>query len=356
MTSPAEPQKAQQPEQAAAADGGAAKKAAPGKTSGPIVTAPESRGKIYENITQTIGNTPLVRLSKLKAKYGFEGDILLKLEFFNPLASVKDRMAFAMIEEAERTGKITPGKTVIVEPTSGNTGIGLAFIAAYKGYRLILTMPESMSLERRKMLRLFGAELVLTPTESGMKGAIERADFLLKEHKDSFMPMQFKNPANPQIHSETTAEEIWVDTQGKVDCFVAGVGTGGTITGVATALKQKNAELKSYAVEPEESAVISGEDPGPHKIQGIGAGFIPDNYNEKAVDGVLKVNSNEAMEMAREIARLEGIPVGISSGANIAAALKLAQSDAGKGKTIVTISCSIAERYISTALFEGLDD
>ena len=354
MTSPAEPQQAPQPEEAAA-EGAAKKKKAPAKTSGPIITDPDSRGKVYENILQTIGNTPLVKLGKLKAKYGFDADILLKLEFFNPLSSVKDRMAFAMVEEAERTGQIAPGKTVIVEPTSGNTGIGLAFVCAYKGYRLILTMPESMSLERRKMLRYLGAELVLTPTESGMKGAIERANFLMKEHKDSFMPMQFENPANPQIHLETTAEEIWNDTGGKVDVFIAGVGTAGTFTGVSQALKQKNADLTAYVVEPEESAVISGEEPSPHKIQGIGAGFVPDNLDKKLIDHVIKINSERAFEMAREVARLEGIPVGISTGANIAAALQAAQAEENKGKAIVTIGCSIAERYISTALFDGLD-
>ena len=321
----------------------------------PLRSNPESRGKIYDGILDVIGATPLIRMPKFKAKYNLEADILLKLEFFNPISSVKDRIAFAMIEAAERAGKITPGKTVLVEPTSGNTGIGLAFIAANKGYRLILTMPESMSIERRKMLRFFGAELVLTPTEKGMKGAIEQANVLMEKHEDSYMPGQFDNPANPQIHRETTALEIWNDTNGAADILVAGVGTGGTISGVSQVLKSKKPGFLSFAVEPEESPVISGGDPGPHKIQGIGAGFIPDNLNKKIMDGVIKVDSQTAIETAREVARLEGIPCGISTGANIAAARTVAQVPEHKGKMIVTIGCSIAERYISTPLFDGLD-
>lgn len=323
---------------------------------GAIFKAPEARGKIYDSILDTIGNTPLVRMPKLKAKYGLEADILLKLEFFNPVSSVKDRIAFGMIEAAEKAGKITPGKTVLVEPTSGNTGIALAFIGAQKGYRVILTMPESMSVERRKMLKLFGAELVLTPVERGTKGAVEAAEQLVKDTENAFMPGQFDNPANPQSHAETTAHEIWADTGGNVDIVVFGVGTGGTVSGVGKALKAKKPDLKAYAIEPEESAVISGEEPGPHKIQGIGTGFIPENFDKSVVDGVIKINSETAMNTAREMARLEGIPCGISSGANIAGALQVAQLPENKGKTIVTIACSMAERYISTALFDGIGE
>ncbi|MCB9983244.1 MAG: cysteine synthase A [Rhodospirillales bacterium] len=317
---------------------------------------PESRGKIYDHFLDTIGATPLVRVPKFKAKYGLEADILCKLEFFNPVSSVKDRIGFAMIEAAERAGKITPGKSVLIEPTSGNTGVSLAFVAAAKGYRLILTMPESMSLERRKMLRYLGAELVLTPTEKGMKGAIEQAKHILAEHENAFMPSQFDNPANPQIHSETTAVEIWNDTDGGADILVAGVGTGGTISGISRVLRAKKAEFKAYAVEPAESPVISGGDPGPHKIQGIGAGFVPENLDTTLIDGVIQVSSEEAITMAREVARLEGIPCGISSGAAMAAAKKVAQMPENKGKQIVVILASIAERYISTALFEDLED
>ncbi len=328
----------------------------PAASSGkPLKAEAESRGKVYDNILGTIGNTPLVRVPKFMEKYGLEADILLKLEFFNPISSVKDRIAFGMIEEAEQAGKITAGKTVLIEPTSGNTGIGLAFVAAQKGYRLILTMPESMSIERRKMLLFMGAELVLTPAETGMKGAIERAGQLIEEHEDSFMPGQFDNPANPQIHRETTALEIWDDTGGKVDVLVSGVGTGGTITGVSQVLKQKNPEFKTYAVEPEESPVISGGEPGPHKIQGIGPGFIPGNLDMKLIDATVKINSETAIETAREIARLEGIPCGISSGAAMAAAKAVAQMPESKGKQIVVIIPSIAERYISTALFDNLE-
>lgn len=317
---------------------------------------PESRGHVYGNILETIGNTPVVRVSKFMEKYGLEADILAKLEFFNPVASVKDRIAFGMIEAAERAGQITPGKTTLIEPTSGNTGIGLAFVAASKGYKLILAMPESMSIERRKMLRFYGAELVLTPAEKGMKGAIEKANELLAETPDSFMPAQFDNPANPQIHSETTAHEIWTDTAGAADILISGVGTGGTLTGISRVLKQKKEGFRTYAVEPKDSPVISGGEPGPHKIQGIGAGFIPSNLDKSLVDGAVQVTNEQAFEFARELAQLEGIPAGISSGAAMAAAIEVARMPENKGKTIVVILASFAERYISTALFDGLGD
>lgn len=325
------------------------------KDIGPLFPALKPRGMVYENILETIGATPLVRLSKFKEKYGLEADILAKLEFFNPVASVKDRIGFAMIEAAEREGKLIPGKTVIVEPTSGNTGIALAFVCAYKGYRLILAMPESMSLERRKMLRYFGAELALTPAEKGMKGAIEKAQKIMEEHESSFMPSQFSNPYNTQIHVETTAEEIWVDTAGKVDVIVAGVGTGGTITGVSKALKAKKDSIRCYAVEPKDSPLLSGGNPGPHKIQGIGAGFIPDLVDVEKFDGIVQVSNEDTFTIAREVARLEGIPCGISSGAALWAAIEVARMPENKGKTIVVMLASFAERYISTALFDGLD-
>lgn len=314
----------------------------------------EVRGRIYDNILQTIGATPVVRLPRLTEKYGLEAEVLAKLEFFNPVASVKDRIAFGMIESAERAGKITPGKTTLIEPTSGNTGIGLAFVAAAKGYRLILTMPESMSIERRKMLAFYGAELVLTPAEGGMPGAIAKAKELVEADENAFSPGQFDNPANPQIHRETTAEEIWADTDGKVDILVSGVGTGGTLTGTSQVLKSRKDGFKTYAVEPEDSPVISGGEPGPHKIQGIGAGFIPAILETDLIDDVVKITNDESFEMAREIAQLEGIPGGISSGAAIAAAIKVAQMPENKGKQIVAIIPSFAERYISTPLFEDL--
>lgn len=333
-----------------------APKAEAPKASGQVLRPDaESRGKVYDSILDTIGNTPLVRVPKFSQKYGLEAEILAKLEFFNPVASVKDRIGFAMIEDAEKAGKITPGKTVLIEPTSGNTGIALAFVAASKGYRLILTMPESMSLERQKMLKFYGAELVLTPAEKGMKGAIERAEELTKEHEDSFSPGQFVNPANPQIHRETTALEIWNDTNGEADILVSGVGTGGTLTGTSQVLKKNKPGFKTYAVEPEESPVISGGDPAPHKIQGIGAGFIPDILDTNLIDDTVKVSSATAIETAREMARLEGIPCGISSGAAFAAAREIAKMPENKGKKIVVIIPSFAERYISTALFEDLD-
>ncbi|MCW5749054.1 MAG: cysteine synthase A [Alphaproteobacteria bacterium] len=314
---------------------------------------PEFRGRIYDSIIDTIGATPLVRLKKLAAKHNVSAEIIGKLEFFNPLASVKDRIGRAMIEAAEKAGHITPGKSTLVEPTSGNTGIGLAFVAAAKGYRLILTMPESMSIERRKMLKFLGAEIELTPREKGMRGAIARAEELLKTTPDSFMPQQFANAANPEIHRRTTAEEIWRDTGGKLDIFVSGVGTGGTVTGVGEVLKPRLPHLKVYAVEPEDSAVLSGGTPGPHPIQGIGAGFVPDILNRGVIDGILRVANSSAFAISREVAALEGLPVGISSGAALSAALELGQKPENAGKRIVVIIPSFAERYLSTALFDG---
>ncbi len=315
----------------------------------------EARGRIYNSILDTIGATPMVRVSNFTKKYNIKADILAKLEFFNPVASVKDRIGFAMIEAAEKAGRITPGKTVLIEPTSGNTGISLAFVAARKGYSLILTMPESMSIERRKMLRFLGAQLVLTPKEKGMSGAISKAAELLEEYEDSYTLGQFDNPANPQIHSETTAEEIWIDTKGKADILISGVGTGGTLTGVSRILKERNPDFKSYAVEPEESPVIEGGQPGPHKIQGIGAGFIPSNLDLNLIDGAVSINSETAIATAKEIAKLDAIPCGISSGAAFAAAKKVALRDENKGKQIVVIVPSFAERYITSPLFEGIE-
>ncbi|WP_342167262.1 cysteine synthase A [Methylobacterium sp. SD21] len=310
-------------------------------------------GRIYGSITETIGNTPLVKLNRLPKEHGVDAEILLKLEFFNPIASVKDRIGVNMIDALEASGKLQPGGT-LVEPTSGNTGIALAFTAAARGYRLILVMPETMSIERRKMLAFLGAELALTPGPQGMKGAIAKAEELLREIPGAVMPQQFSNPANPDIHRRTTAEEIWADTNGKLDAFVAGVGTGGTITGVSEVLKPRLPGLKVFAVEPVDSPVISGGQPGPHKIQGIGAGFIPENLHTDVLDGVLKVSNETAFETARALARLEGIPGGISTGGNVAAALELAKRPEFQGKRIVTIACSFAERYISSALFDGI--
>ncbi len=314
----------------------------------------EFRGRIYDSITETIGATPLVRLSRLAAKHGVKADILGKCEFFNPLASVKDRIGLAMIEAAEEAGKIRPGKTVLVEPTSGNTGIALAFVAAAKGYRIILTMPDSMSEERRKMLKLLGAELELTPAAQGMRGAIARAEALLKTFPDSYMPQQFDNPANPEIHRRTTAEEIWRDSGGAVDVVISGVGTGGTLSGVGSVLKPRKPGLRMVAVEPEDSAVLSGGPPGPHKIQGIGAGFIPTILDTSLIDEVVRIANETAFRTAREAARVEGLPVGISSGAAIAAALELGARPEMAGKMIVVVLPSFAERYLSTALFEGM--
>jgi cysteine synthase len=305
--------------------------------------------KYFSNIQHTIGMTPLVRLSRMGE--GLKAVIYAKLEYFNPLGSVKDRIAAAMMDAAERDGKITP-ESLIVEPTSGNTGIGLAFVCAVRGYRLILTMPETMSVERRKLLVHLGAELVLTPGAEGMKGAIARAEQIVAEHPGSFMPDQFNNPANPAAHRLTTAEEIWRDTEGRVDVFVAGVGTGGTITGVAQALKPRKRGFMAVAVEPAESPVLSGGQPGPHKIQGIGAGFVPGVLDASLIDAIVPVTSNEAMETARKLARTEGLLCGISSGAAVAAALKVARLPESENKTIVVILPSTGERYISTDLFK----
>ena len=315
---------------------------------------PFVRGRIYGSIADTIGATPLVRMNRLPAERGVKAEILGKLEFFNPLASVKDRIGVSMIDAAERSGRITPGRTVLIEPTSGNTGIGLAFVAASKGYRLILTMPESMSVERRKVLKLLGAELELTPPPEGMKGAIRRAEELLKQHPDSFMPMQFENESNPEIHRRTTAEEIWADTEGKLDVFLSAVGTGGTITGVGEVLKARLPSLRVVAVEPEDSPVLSGGQPGPHKIQGIGAGFVPKILKTDLIDEIICIGNQTAIETARLAAKLEGWPVGISSGAAIAAALELGARPEMAGKRIVLIIPSFAERYLSTDLFAGL--
>ncbi len=315
--------------------------------------AKPGRGRIYEDITQTIGDTPLVRLRRLEAAHNVDAEILAKLEFFNPIASVKDRIGVSMIDAMEKAGKLKPG-SIIVEPTSGNTGIALAFVAAQRGYRCILVMPETMSIERRKMLAILGAELVLTPAAEGIRGALAKADEILKNTKNAVMPQQFENPANPEIHRRTTAEEIWNDTGGQFDIFVAGIGTGGTITGVGQALKPRLPNLKIVAVEPTDSAVLSGGQPGPHKIQGIGAGIIPAILDTKIYDEVVTVSNDDAINTAREVARVEGIPVGISSGAALIAALRVAAREENKGKRIVVIIPSFAERYLSTALFEGI--
>ncbi|MGY4751191.1 cysteine synthase A [Pannonibacter sp. Q-1] len=313
------------------------------------------RGRIYSSITETIGDTPLVRLDRLAEKHGVKATLLGKLEFFNPISSVKDRIGVAMIEAMEASGQIQPGKTTLVEPTSGNTGIALAFVAAAKGYRLILVMPETMSVERRKMFKILGAELELTEGPKGMKGAIARAQELVSEIPGAVMPQQFENPANPEIHRRTTAEEIWNDTDGQVDVFVSGIGTGGTITGVSQVLKSRKPGLHVVAVEPADSPVLSGGNPGPHKIQGIGAGFVPGVLDTSVYDEVVKVTNDEAFATAREVARTEGVPVGISSGAALTAAIKVGQRDGMAGKTIVVIIPSFAERYLSTALFDGLE-
>jgi len=316
--------------------------------------AKPGRGRIYNSITQTIGDTPIVRLNRLAQEKGVKGNLLAKLEFFNPIASVKDRIGVNMIEALEKSGKISPDKTVLVEPTSGNTGIALAFVAAARGYRLILVMPESMSMERRKMLALLGAELILTPAAQGMKGALAKAAEIAAETPNAVIPQQFENPANPEIHRLTTAEEIWNDTNGAVDYFVAGVGTGGTITGVGQALKQRKPGLRVVAVEPEDSAVLSGRPPGPHKIQGIGAGFVPPVLDRGVIDEIITIGNQTAIDSSRLLARLEGVPGGISSGAAVAAALEIAARPEAAGKNIVLIIPSFAERYLSTALFEGL--
>jgi cysteine synthase A len=312
------------------------------------------RGKIYDSIIDTIGDTPLVRLPNLTRQLKPKGEVVAKLEFFNPIGSVKDRIGVGMIEAMEQRNLLKPGFSTIVEPTSGNTGIALAFVAAAKGYPLILVMPDSMSLERRKMLILLGARLELTPAERGMRGAVARAQEILTEIPGSVMPQQFENPANAIIHRVTTAEEIWADTQGKVDAVVSGVGTGGTITGVGQVLKARKPSVRMVAVEPETSAVLSGGPPGPHKIQGLGAGFVPAILDRGVIDEIVTVSNEESVEMARLVAKEDGIPVGISSGAAISAAFRLAATDAYAGKLIVTIVPSFAERYLSTVLFEGL--
>ena len=308
--------------------------------------------RIFNNITETIGKTPLVRLSKFEKHIGTQCEIIAKLEFFNPLASVKDRIGVSMIKSLEKSGHLKPGVTII-EPTSGNTGVALAFVAASKGYNLILTMPESMSLERRKMLAFLGAKIELTDAAKGMKGAVARAEELLISTPNSIMPQQFENPANPEIHMKTTAEEIWEDTNGNLDVLISGVGTGGTITGVGRVLKKKNPKIRFIAVEPEDSPVISGGEPGPHKIQGIGAGFIPKNLDMEIISGIEKVGNQEAVDMSRLVAKLEGVPAGISSGAALVAVKNYALKEKSNSRIVVIIP-SFAERYLSTILFEGL--
>ena len=307
--------------------------------------------KVYSDITKVVGNTPLVRLNKLTKDV--QATVLVKLESLNPLWSVKDRIGVAMIDAAERDGKLKPG-SVIVEPTSGNTGIALAFVSAIRGYRLILTMPETMSLERRKLLKILGAELVLTPGEKGMKGAVEKAEEIQKSTPDSFIPQQFNNPANPEIHRRTTAEEIYRDTDGKVDFIVAGIGTGGTITGVSEVLKNRIPGFKAIAVEPIDSPVLSGGKPGPHKIQGIGAGFVPGVVRKELIDEIIQVRHEDAGAISLRLAKEEGILAGISSGANVFAALQVAKRPENKGKTIVTVICDTGERYLSTWLFQNV--
>ncbi len=316
--------------------------------------AKPGRGRIYQSITQTIGDTPIVRLDRIAAEKGVKANLLAKLEFFNPIASVKDRIGVAMIESLEKSGRIAPGKTVLIEPTSGNTGIALAFVAAARGYRLILVMPESMSIERRKMLLILGAKLELTPAEKGMAGAVARAKEIVEATPGAVIPQQFDNVANPLIHRVSTAEEIWNDTAGAVDAVISGVGTGGTITGVGQVLKARKPSVRMIAVEPETSAVLSGGPPGPHKIQGIGAGFVPSILDRGVIDEVVQVSNDDSFAMARRIAREDGIPVGISSGAALTAAFDVAGRDDMAGKLIVAIVPSFAERYVSTPLFEGL--
>jgi cysteine synthase A len=313
-----------------------------------------ARGRIFGSVLDVIGGTPLIRLSRFMERDGLAADLLLKLEYLNPLGSLKDRIGLAMVEAAEQAGQITPGLSHIVEPTSGNTGIALAFVAAAKGYALTVVMPDSASVERQKMLRLMGAHVELTPARQGMAGAIARAEAILTESAHAWMPRQFDNPANPAIHEATTAEELWTDCAGEIDVLVAGAGTGGTLTGIARALKPRRPGMRIVAVEPAESAVLSGDDPGPHEIQGIGPGFCPAMLDMTLVDRVLPVSERDAMQMARQCARLEGIPIGISSGATLHAALLISREPASAGKRIVAIAASSAERYLSTNLFNGL--
>jgi cysteine synthase A len=318
----------------------------------PFTASP--RGRIYDSVLQTVGGTPMVRLPRLAAEEGFVADLALKLEFFNPLGSVKDRIGLGMIDAAERDGLITPGRTILVEPTSGNTGIALAFVAAARGYRLIVTMPESASIERRRMLRIMDAQVELTPQKLGMAGAIARAHAILAGTPDAWMPRQFDNPANADIHEATTAEEIWADSAGLVDIIVAGVGTGGTLTGIGRALRGRRPGLAMIGVEPSESAVLSGDEPGPHGIQGIGPGFTPGVLELAQIDRLMTVSEREALAAARRCARVEGLPIGISSGAMLHAAMALARAPDNAGKLIVGIVPSFAERYLSTSLFTGL--
>lgn len=306
--------------------------------------------KIYHSLTQLVGNTPLLEVENVEKTLGLKAHVLVKLEYFNPGGSVKDRVALAMIEDAEKRGALKPGG-VIIEPTSGNTGIGLAWVASVKGYRIILTMPETMSLERRNLLKALGAELVLTPGSEGMKGAIARAKELQQDHPSSFIPQQFENPANPEAHTRTTAEEIWRDTDGKVDIFVAGVGTGGTLSGTSRGLKKHNPTIKAYAVEPATSAVLEGNPSGPHKIQGIGAGFVPRNFDASAADQILPIQDNDAIRASRLLAQKEGLLVGISAGAALHAAIELAKKPENEGKTIVALLPDTGERYLSTVLY-----
>jgi cysteine synthase A len=312
------------------------------------------RGRIHASVLETVGATPIVRIPRLTAAEGLVGDVALKLEFFNPLGSVKDRIGLAMVDAAEAEGLIAPGRSVLVEPTSGNTGIALAFVAAARGYRLIVCMPEGASVERRKMLRLMGAQVELTPAKDGMAGAIARAEAILAATEGAWMPRQFDNPANPAVHAATTAEEIWRDTGGLVDVVVGGAGTGGTLTGIARALKPRRAGLRVVAIEPAESAVLSGDEAGPHGLQGIGPGFQPSVLDLSLMDAVVRVSEREAIAAARRCAQVEGLPIGISSGAALHAAMELARDEANAGRLIVAIAPSFAERYLSTALFAGM--
>jgi cysteine synthase A len=317
-----------------------------------VVLDKPGRGRVYDSILETIGNTPLVRIGRLAREAGCQAEVLAKLEFFNPLGSVKDRIAVSMLEAMEAEGTIGPG-SVIVEPTSGNTGIGLAFACAAKGYRCILTMPDSFSIERRRLMQFLGAELALTPREKGIGGAIEKAREIIAKTEKAVMPWQFGHPANPDIHRRTTAEEIWRDTSGVIDAVVLGVGTGGTLTGVGEVLKARKPDIRMIAVEPENSPVLSGGKHSPHMIQGIGAGFVPEVLNTKLIDEVMLVSNQESIETARRLSLLDGIPAGISSGAALACAIRVAKRDEMKGRTVVTVLPDFAERYVSTVLFEG---